>query len=77
MLVLVPTTTDQCGQFRNALLVVSGQLLVVLPQVIVAGVGDDWEGARRDISSPLHILTPTMLDLQVKNSLMDDAKLPK
>ncbi len=51
--------------------------LIILPQVIVAGVGDDWERARRNVSSPLHILTPTMLDLQVKNSLMDDAKLPK
>ena len=46
-------------------------------QVIVAKEGDDWEAARRDHSSPLHILQPTRIDLRLDKSLMDDARLPK
>lgn len=46
-------------------------------QVIVAEEGDDWEAARRDNSSSLHILKPTRIDLQLDKSLMDDTRLAK
>jgi len=46
-------------------------------QVIVAGANDDWRAAHKLTTSPLHILTPTHLDIVLKKSLIDDSQYPK
>ena len=47
-------------------------------QVLVAGPGQDWGSAWSSGTSPLHILEPTSLELELKKSLLpNDTRLPK
>ena len=47
-------------------------------QLILAGAGDDWQSARREASSPYHILHPLGFDIQLKkSSLPNDTNLPR
>ena len=47
-------------------------------QLILAGAGDDWQSARREASSPYHILHPLGFDVQLKKSLLpNDTNLPR
>lgn len=47
-------------------------------QVLLAGPKQDWTHAWSSSSSPLHLLEPTSLELQLEKSLLpNDTRLPK
>ena len=47
-------------------------------QLILAGAGDNWQSARKEASSPYHILHPLGFDVQLKKSLLpNDTNLPR
>ncbi|XP_033127425.1 vacuolar protein sorting-associated protein 13A-like [Anneissia japonica] len=46
-------------------------------QIILANQGDDWQAARKQIQSPLHLLQPLNLQIALHKCLVEDNRMPK